>query len=716
MATSQLDPAKTISQQLSISLDKVKATITLLDDGNTLAFIARYRKEKTGELDEEQIRLITENLNKFRKLEDRRTVVLKTVKEIGKLDGELEKQILLADNLTVLEDIYQPYKPKRNTKASLAREKGLQGLADLILEQPESNIKSNQYVAPFVGGKVETPNQAWEGARHIVAEMINDHAGVRQSLRLKAEILSILRSTKIKKATDEREVYSSYYDFQIKVKNIRPHQTLAINRGEKEKILRVKIEFNERDSLDSIRSHIKVNPLSPLSQHLEIAIEDSANRLLLPFIEREIRRSIRVKAENHAIDIFAKNLRGLLSQAPLSGHVILGLDPGYRTGCKIAVIDKTGQVLNTGTIYPHKPQTEISQSKNALSKLILDHNVSLICIGNGTASRESVELITELIKEKHKNLKYLVVSEAGASVYSASKIARKEFPDMDVSIRGAVSIARRVQDPLAELVKIDPKSIGVGLYQHDVDQKKLSESLTFVVESVVNQVGVDLSTASSALLSFVSGIGEKLAERIVDFRNKNGLFPDRNSLKNVPGLGEKAFEQCAGFIRINDGINPLDASAIHPESYQISEKIMKNAGTSIVSPFEKGKQAIEIYFQKQTSERLVSELGVAKSSLEDILEQLIRPGRDPRDEGTTPILKSELLSMEDLTSGLILNGTVRNVVDFGAFVDIGVKQDGLLHRSQIPQNTVLHLGQVLQLEVGQVDIDRGRISLHWVKS
>lgn len=706
--------ANKISEKLNIGVAKVKATIKLLDDGNTLAFIARYRKEVTGNLDEEQISHIIESLKRHRNLDIRRKTVISTIKDQGKLTTKLESQILNAESNATLEDLYQPYKPKRKTKASVAQKNGLQDLADLIIIQVKTDKSLSQITAPFLNEEVKSENMAWEGARYIVAEAISDHAGIRQQLREKANKWAILQATQIKKAIDERGVFKNYYDFDYKVNKIRPHQILAINRGEKSKILRVKIKINEHDWQGAIRSYFKVDSKSPLASQLEESIIDSAERLLLPAISRDIRRNLKEIAENHAIGIFAKNLRGLLSQSPLSGHTILGLDPGYRTGCKIAVIDPSGKVLDIATIYPHKPQDHKLDSIKILSKLVDKHGITLITIGNGTASRESEELIATLIQKKYPNLKYLIVSEAGASVYSASKLARAEFPDMDVSIRGAVSIARRVQDPLSELVKIDPKSIGVGLYQHDVDQKKMTESLDTVVASVVNQVGVDLGTASVALLTHISGIGAKLAERIVAYRDKNGKFPDRKSMKEVPGLGMKAYEQAAGFIRIIDGKNPLDASAIHPESYKIAEAILKKAGFNMNTSHQDRKQKMDKFIQVNDIEKLAADFEIGKTTLLDLFEQLIRPGRDPRKDGAKPILRSDILSMKDLLPGIILKGTVRNVVDFGAFIDIGVKQDGLLHFSQIPKSENLQVGNILDVEIEKVDPERGRISLLWI--
>ena len=714
--------ADQLAFQLNIRLEQAAAVIELLDSGNTLPFIARYRKELTGGLDEEQIRRIQHGIQKLRALDERRSAVMASIEEQGKLTPELHQALLAAETLTALEDLYLPYKPKRKTRASLAREQGLGPLADLILGQPVFRLSASlqawleQAARPYLSETVPSAEQAWNGARDIVAETISDHAEVRKVTREKALRWGVLRCEKIEAAVDERLVYETYYEFNLGVERLRPHQVLAINRGESEKVLRVKVEVLERDWRNAITAAgggklFCPNRQSPLAEQLELAIQDAAERLLLPAIERDVRRALTEKAEEHAIQVFAANLRALLSQPPLAGQVILGIDPGFRTGCKVAVVDPTGRLLDTATIYPHEPQKERQRALQILSALVIKHGVTLVSIGNGTASRETEQLVTELIRTSAPGLKYLIANEAGASVYSASQLARAELPDLDVSMRGAVSIARRVQDPLAELVKIDPKSIGVGLYQHDVDQKQLSESLTGVVESAVNQVGVEVSTASPALLTHVAGIGPKLAERLVAYRDENGPFPDRQALRKVPGLGPKAFEQAAGFLRVRDGLNPLDASAIHPESYPAAEAVMNRAGLNLQAPPSQRKPALEALLRKQPLEKLAAELGVGAPTLADIFEQLVRPGRDPRLDAPAPLLRSDVLSMEDLTPGMRLKGTVRNVVDFGAFVDIGVKQDGLLHRSQIPPGTRLQVGDIIDVVIQRVEAERGRISL-----
>ncbi len=584
-------------------------------------------------------------------------------------------------------------------------------------------------------------DDALAGARDIVAETVTDHPDVRRVTREKALTFATLTSTLIPKAQEEgldaKSVFAVYYDFRQRVDRLRPHQILALNRGESEKVLRVSVEVNDRDWQNAIRPHFRPDGRSPLAEQMQLAIDDGVARLLLPAIERDVRRTLSEQAEIHAIQVFARNLRALLSQPPLADRTVLGLDPGFRTGSKIAVVDPTGKVLDTATIYPHPPQRQWGQSKAVLTELIRRHGVSLIAIGNGTASRETEQLAAELIKELgadsppspqswesstdappkvggpggQTDLHYLIVNEAGASVYSASVLARQEMPDLDVTLRGAVSIARRVQDPLAELVKIDPKSIGIGLYQHDVNQTELARSLDGVVESVVNQVGVDVNTASPALLTHVAGIGPKLAQNMVAHRDEHGPFPSRKAVKKVAGLGPKAFEQCAGFLRVRDGENPLDASAIHPESYSVAEAVLKRAGLGPSAPAEERQAALDGLAAYTSVASLAADLGTGVPTLTDILEQLVRPGRDPRADLPAPILRQDVLSLSDLLPGLRLPGTVRNVVDFGAFVDIGVKNDGLLHRSQIPFGTVLQVGDVIEVEIKSVDAERGRIGL-----
>ncbi len=711
-----------ISSQLGIPTSKVSAAIELFDAENTIPFIARYRKEATGSLDEEQLRDIQNLHVKLRSLDERRQTVLKSIDEQGKLTAELQEQIMQAATMTALEDLYQPYKPKRRTRAMIARERGLQPLAELILSQAQLSQGLDQIAAPFLSEAITNLDEAWAGACDIVAETISDHPDVRRITREKAFTWGSLRCEKIEDAQDASKVYELYYDFEGRIDRIKPYQVLAINRGEAEKVLHVKVVVSERDWRGAMQAVFREHPRSPLAGKLREAMDDAADRLLLPAIDRDVRRTLGETAETHAINVFAVNLRALLNQPPLVGHTVLGIDPGFRTGSKVAVIDQTGKLLETKTIYPHEPQKRWEESLTILQEFVERYHVTLITIGNGTASRETEKLAAALIQRMAKSddelhsmgLHYLIVNEAGASVYSASPLARAEFPDLDVSLRGAVSIARRAQDPLAELVKIDPRSIGVGLYQHDVEQKNLSESLTGVVESVVNQVGVDVNTASPALLTYVSGIGPKLAEQIVAYRENLGEFSDRKQLLKVPKLGPKAFEQAAGFLRIRDGNNPLDASAIHPESYSVAIAVLKKVGLTASEPVDVRKSAIDSFREKQDLKVISEELGAGLPTLVDILEQLVRPGRDPRQDLPAPILRSDILSMEDLAVGMRMKGTVRNVVDFGAFVDIGVKQDGLLHRSQAPKDQSLKVGDIIDVEIQKLEIERGRIGLKWV--
>ena len=708
-----------IAHTLKINSQQVAATVGLLDADNTIPFIARYRKEVTGGLDEEQIRAIRDILGTLRILDERRKTVLKTIQDQGNLTPELKTRIEAVGTRTELEDIYQPYKPRRATRASIARQRGLGPLADLILQQAEIAGSLDLAAKPFLNEDVPTVEAAWSGARDIAAETISDHTKVRTQVRDKAAKWATQTTNKIKTTEDPRGTYKDYYDFEFKIDRLRPHQVLAINRGEAEKVLRVRLDIPERDWRQAIDTYFPVDHRSPLANQLTDCAEDGAGRLLLPAIGRDLRRQLTTQAESHAIQVFATNLRNLLNQPPLADFVVMGIDPGFRTGCKVAVVDPTGKSLDTATIYPHPPQKLSDKARQILAALIAKHGVSLIAIGNGTASRETEQLAASLIGEmKTSNLKgtqlhYMIVSEAGASVYSASALARSELPDMDVSMRGAVSIARRVQDPLSELVKIDPKSIGIGMYQHDVDQKKLGAALDEVVESVVNQTGVDLNSASPALLTYVSGIGPTLAARIVEYRDRHGPFNTRRDLLNVKGLGPKAFEQSAGFLRIRNGRNPLDRSAIHPESYPIAKGLLRRAGLGMEIPPEARHAAMETLRTATPLAQLAKELGTGVPTLEDIFVQLIRPGRDPRQDLPAPILRSDVLKMEDLVEGMLVKGTIRNVVDFGAFVDIGVKHDGLLHRSQVPRGTNLSLGEVIEVTILKVEAERGRISLGW---
>jgi uncharacterized protein len=732
--------ARRIAAELDIRPAQAAATIALFDEGNTLPFIARYRKEQTGMLDEQQLRQLKRLLDQMRALDDRRRTIMASIEEQGKMTDELREKLLAAKSLTELEDLYRPYKPKRRTRADVAREKGLQGLADSILEQACTDQTVEQIAAPFLSDEVPTVEEALAGARDIVAQTISDSPDVRQVTREKALASSVLRSERKdpEDDTDPRSTYQLYYEFKLQAARLRPHQILAINRGEAETVLRVHVEVPERDWRAGISSTYRPSYGSPLAEQLILAIEDAAQRLLLPAIERDVRRHLTERAEAHAIRIFAENLRALLSQPPLSGHTVLGIDPGFRTGCKVAIVDPLGKVLDTTTIHPHEPQNQWEEALKSLKKLVKRHDATLIAIGNGTASRETEQLAAELIRgvdserERLKDaatppdyesgssavvrpLRYLMVDETGASVYSASPLARGELPELDVSLRGAVSIARRVQDPLAELVKIDPRSLGVGMYQHDINQTALADALDEVVESVVNSVGVELNTASPALLTHVAGIGPTLADRIVAHREARGPFATRAAVKAVQGIGPKTFEQAAGFLRIRDGENPLDASAIHPESYEIAEAVLSIAGLDSKTPPTRRAEELVSLLKEWPLADLAQELEVGIPTLADIFKQLVQPGRDPRQDLPAPILRSDVLKMEDLRPHLLLKGTVRNVVDFGAFVDIGVKHDGLLHRSQIPADATLQVGDVIEVEILNVEEERGRISLGWPK-
>lgn len=682
-----------VAAQLKLRSPQVETVFSLLDEGCTIPFLARYRKERTGGLDEEQLREIQAAKAHWEALDARKASILKSLQEQGVLTEALSRAVEAADNLTVLEDLYLPYKPKRKTRAAKAIELGLEPLAKTLCAQP-GHQTPEEAAKRYLGPEVPSVGEALSGARDIVAEWAAERAEVRQAVRDKATRFGTLVVVLKKGAEDSKETYRSYYDYRGAVSRLQPYQVLAIDRGEREKILKVDLELSERDWKDPLWKAFRPRANSPWGEHLSAALEDGASRLLLPAVERDVRRGLTEKAQAHAIEVFAGNLRGLLLVPPIAGQTVLGLDPGFRTGCKLAVVDATGKLLDTATIYPHPPQKQTRESLAMLSRLVTKHKVAVLAIGNGTASRESEQLAAELVKE-HPGLAYLMVSEAGASVYSASPLAKAELPGLDVSLRGAVSIARRVLDPLAELIKIDPKSVGVGLYQHDLEEKKLDGALSAVVESVVHNVGVELNTASPTLLGHIGGIGPKMSEKIVAYREKNGPFRTRAELTKVSGLGPKAFEQAAGFLRIRDGSDPLDATAIHPESYAVARQVMKvAAGDPATLDFAAVK----------------AQVSCPEPTLRDIVEQLKKPGRDPRADLPAPVLRKDVLSMDDLYPGLALSGTVRNVVDFGAFVDIGVKQDGLLHRSQL-RGRRLSVGDVLEVEILEIDEKRGRISL-----
>lgn len=676
-----MDINQKITEELGVKLWQVEAAVKLIDEGNTIPFIARYRKEATGTLDDEQLRKLYERLVYLRNLEEKKEQVLASIEEQGKLTEELKKQILEAQTQVVVEDLYRPYRPKRRTRATIAKEKGLEPLSTLImLQKTKESLEevAKQYINEEKG--VANVQEALEGARDIIAENISDEADYRSWIRKQ----TMQKGHIISSAKDEKaeSVYENYYEFDEPVNRLAGYRTLALNRGEKEKFLTVKIEAPQEDILRYLEKKIIHGENLSTTQILKEAIEDSYKRLIAPAIEREIRGELTEKAEDGAIEVFGKNLEQLLMQPPIVGHTVLGWDPAFRTGCKLAVVDPTGKVVDTTVIYPTAPTTpqKIQAAKDMLKKLIAKYNISLISVGNGTASRESEMIIVDLLKEIPQKVQYIIVNEAGASVYSASKLATEEFPNFDVGQRSAASIARRLQDPLAELVKIDPKSIGVGQYQHDMNQKKLNDALSGVVESCVNRVGVDLNTASAPLLSYISGITSAIAKNIVAYREEQGRFETRKQLLKVAKLGPKAFEQCAGFLRIQNGKNPLDTTSVHPESYEAAEKLLKKQGFT-TEDICAGKLA-GLSLTIKDYKKLAEELEIGEITLRDIVKELEKPGRDPRDEMPKPILRTDVLEMKDLKEGMILKGTVRNVIDFGAFVDIGVHQDGLVHISQ----------------------------------
>ena len=796
-----MDIIQKIKEELQVEKWQVEAAVKLIDEGNTIPFISRYRKEVTGSLNDEQLRNLDERLTYLRSLEDKKEQVLKSIEEQGKLTDELKEKILAAQTLVVVEDLYRPYRPKRKTRASIAKEKGLEPLAEYILRQEATEPVLNE-AAKYASEEkeVKTPEEALQGAQDIIAEMISDDADHRLYIRNITVEEGIVSST----AKDEKaqSVYEMYYNFEEPVKKIAGHRVLALNRGEAEKVLTVKVNAPAERILRYLEKKLITKENEYTTPVICAAVEDSYDRLIAPAIEREIRNELTEKAEDGAINVFGKNLEQLLLQPPIAGKVVLGWDPAFRTGCKLAVVDATGKVLDTKVIFPTAPQNKVEESKAELKKLIKKYNVDLISVGNGTASRESEQVIVELLKELDRPVQYVIVNEAGASVYSASKLATEEFPNFDVGQRSAASIARRLQDPLAELVKIDPKSIGVGQYQHDMNQKKLSDALSGVVEDSVNKVGVDLNTASASLLEYVSGINKTIAKNIVDYRENNGRFVNRKQLLKVPKLGPKAYEQCAGFLRISDGKNPLDATSVHPESYEAAEQLMEKLGLTMEDIKEAQKQAaakkasgrssaaqadgqkngngtvnapkkreeqkgkavrvhntntamgkalaaamggVTFDNSAQTSAKqtapvaknavndakdmsglekriknkklLAEELGIGEITLTDILKELEKPGRDPRDDMPKPILRSDVLDMKDLKPGMILKGTVRNVIDFGVFVDIGVHQDGLVHISQITDRYIKHpleavsVGDIVDVQVLTVDMAKKRIGL-----
>lgn len=711
-----MDINQKITEELGVKGWQVEAAVQLIDEGNTIPFIARYRKEATGTLDDEQLRKLHERLQYLRNLEEKKEQVLGSIGEQGKLTEELKAQILAAETLVVVEDLYRPYRPKRRTRATIAKEKGLDPLAAIITLQ-----KADKPLEDIAAGyldeekEVHTVKDALDGARDIIAESISDEADYRIWIRK----LTMQKGRIVSQAKDDEaeSVYEMYYHFEEPVSRLAGHRILALNRGEKEKFLSVKVEAPEEDILRYLKKQIIHGDNPYTAPILEEAAEDSYKRLIAPAIEREIRSDLTERAEAGAIEVFGKNLQQLLMQPPIVGHTVLGWDPAFRTGCKLAVVDPTGKVIGTTVIYPTAPTTpqKIQASKDLLKKIIKKYNITLISVGNGTASRESEMFIVELLKEIPEKVQYVIVNEAGASVYSASKLASEEFPKFDVGQRSATSIARRLQDPLAELVKIEPKAIGVGQYQHDMNQKKLSEALSGVVEDCVNRVGVDLNTASAPLLSYISGISASIAKNIVAYREETGRFVNRRQLLKVAKLGPKAYEQCAGFMRIQGGDNPLDGTSVHPESYEAAEKLLKKQGF-VAEDVRDGKLA-GLSLTIRDYKKLAAELGIGEITLRDIVKELEKPARDPRDEMPKPILRTDVLEMKDLKEGMILKGTVRNVIDFGAFVDIGVHQDGLVHISQITDKYIKHpleavsVGDIVDVKVMSVDLRKKRIQL-----
>lgn len=710
-----------IANELGVKYGQVENTVKLIDEGNTIPFIARYRKEVTGGLSDEQLRDLGERLTYLRNLETRKEEVKNSIEEQGKLTDEIVKALENAKILAEVEDIYRPYKQKKRTRATIAKEKGLEPLAEIIVAQEEKR-DINEIAAEFIDSEkgVESAEDAIAGAMDIIAENISDNAKYRKEIKR----LCYRDGLIVTKGDEEvKSSYEMYYNFNEKVSRIPSHRILAINRGEKEEFLKVKIEKPEDQIIaymqnDIIKSSNNSSKGNQFEQILIDTIADSFKRLIEPSIDREIRSDLTEKAEEQAIKVFGQNAKQLLLGAPLKGLTVMGFDPAYRTGCKIAVIDETGKLLTTTTVYPTEPQNDVEGAKKELVKLINKYNINMIAIGNGTASRESETFVSNMISELDREIYYAIVSEAGASVYSASKLATEEYPDINVSLRGAISIARRLQDPLAELVKIEPKAIGVGQYQHDVNQKRLTESLTGVVEDAVNKVGVDVNTATPSLLSYVSGINKTIANNIVKYRDENGKLKERKELLKVPKLGKVAFEQCAGFIRVFDGKNPLEITAVHPESYEVAEKLLKQIGYDKSDLIDKDKlKEIKIKLSGVNVDKTAAELEVGELTLKDIIDELSKPGRDPRDEMPKPILRSDVLKFEDLKEGMILTGTVRNVIDFGAFVDIGVKHDGLVHISELSEkfvknpSDVVSVGDVVKVKVIKIDSERQKVGL-----
>ncbi len=709
-----MDIMKKIAAELGVRANQVEAAVKLIDEGCTIPFIARYRKEATGALNDEQLRDLYDRLVYLRNLEEKKQTVLASIEEQGKLTEELRSQILAAETQVAVDDLYRPYRPKRRTRATIAKEKGLEPLANiLMLQMLKTPVleEATKYVDPEK--EVATPEEALAGAQDILAEFISDNADYRKHIReLTMKKGSLVSAAK---DPDAESVYEMYYDYNEPLARAAGHRTLAINRGEKEKVLTVRIEAPVDDVIRYLEKQVITNIQAQTAPILRDVIADAYDRLIAPAIEREIRNDLSEKAEDGAIKVFGKNLEQLLMQPPIKGQVVLGWDPAFRTGCKLAVVDETGKVLDTTVIYPTAPQNKVEEAKAVLKKLISKYHITLISLGNGTASRESEQIIVQLLKEIPVQVQYIIVNEAGASVYSASKLATEEFPNFDVGQRSATSMARRLQDPLAELVKIDPKSIGVGQYQHDMNQKKLSEALSGVVEDCVNRVGVDLNTASASLLEYISGISKAIAKNIVTYREENGAFTARSQLLKVAKLGPKAYEQSAGFMRISDGKNPLDATGVHPESYAATKALLEKMGYTLEDV--KNRNVVGISKKIRDYKKLAEELEIGELTLRDIVKELEKPARDPRDDMPKPILRSDVLEMKDLTPGMVLKGTVRNVIDFGAFVDIGVHQDGLVHISQMCDRYIKHplevvsVGDIVEVKVLSVDLKKQRIQL-----
>ncbi len=715
-----MDILQIIADELNVKYKQVENAVNLIDEGNTIPFIARYRKEVTGGLSDEDLRILYERLNYLRNLENRKEEVKNSIEEQGKLTDEIVKALQNAKILAEVEDIYRPYKQKKRTRATVAKEKGLEPLSEALINQ-DNKVSIEEIAKKFIDPEkgVETVEDAIAGAKDIIAENISDNPTYRKEIKRYCYRDGVI-ATEVneKDEKEDKATYQMYFDFNEKVNRIPSHRILAINRAEKENAIKLKIQKPEENIIDFIERDVIKDKNSNYANILEDTVEDSFKRLIEPSVEREIRSDLTEKAEEKAIKVFGQNAKQLLMGAPLKGLTVMGFDPAYRTGCKIAVIDETGKLLATTTVYPTEPQNKVEEAKKELKSLIKKYNINMIAIGNGTASRESEKFVADMISEIDQEVYYAIVSEAGASVYSASKLATEEYPDINVSLRGAISIARRLQDPLAELVKIDPKAIGVGQYQHDVNQKKLAESLAGVVEDAVNEVGVDVNTATPSLLSYVSGINKTIANNIVKYRDENGKIMERKELLKVPKLGKVAFEQCAGFIRIFDGKNPLEITAVHPESYEKAEQLLENIGykKEDLKDSEKLKD-IKLKLSGVNIKDMSQKLEIGEMTLKDIIDELSKPGRDPRDEMPKPILRSDVLKFEDLKEGMVLNGTVRNVIDFGAFVDIGVKHDGLVHISELSENyvknpsDVVSIGDIVKVKVIKIDNDRQKVSL-----